>query len=164
MLSRCATIETLSWCCRDAHNSPLDRHPVVSVTAVFEKLTCVSSLCPSRYSVCARVQNVESAIMKANLGLQPIVGGGDGDSIIRVPVPVLDSDGKKELAKVVARIGETTKVAIRGHRKDAMQAIKKLPSAVSEDEKRAAEKSVQKVIDEALVVVTNAIALKEKEI
>ena len=70
------------------------------------------------------IQNVESAIMKANLGLQPIVGGGDnsgGGAVIRVPVPVLDSDGKKELLKVVSKIGETTKVHIRGHRKDAMQ-------------------------------------------
>ena len=152
--------------------------------------------------------------MKANLGLQPIVGGGDenssggGGAVIRVPVPMLDSDGKKELLKVVSKIGETTKVQIRGHRKDAMQvrshksyleclntytctrtrvcvvdhnetdkidvllrvlilhfqAIKKLSSSAPEDDRRTAEKNVQKVIDDSLVVVSNAITLKQKEL
>ena len=107
----------------------------VCVSAVRECITghercsqsCSCRLSGSIVPSLRTIQNVESAIMKANLGLQPIVGGGGdnssggGGGVIRVPVPVLDSDGKKELLKVVSKIGETTKVQIRGHRKDAMQ-------------------------------------------
>ena len=112
------------------------------------------------------VKNVESAIMKANLGLLPIIGNTDsGDSsVIQVPIPKLDTNGKKEVVKVISRLGEAAKVTIRNHRKDAMQSIRKLPSSVSEDEKRRGEKDVQKEIDDALQIISKAIASKEKEV
>lgn len=107
------------------HMYTADGLTCVIICLWIDRSMCVCTLLIS--SLLRVTQNVESAIMKANLGLQPIVGGGSDDgsgsggAVIRVPVPVLDSDGKKELLKVVSKIGETTKVQIRGHRKDAMQ-------------------------------------------
>ena len=88
--------------------------------------------------------------MKANLGLQPIVSGDGAASVIQVPVPVLDGEGKRELVKVIARIGEATRVSVRNHRRDAMQAVKRLAAELTEDERRRLEKDVQRVIDETL--------------
>ena len=102
--------------------------------------------------------------MKANLGLQPIVSGSDGASVIQVPVPVLDNDGKRELMKVISKIGEATRVSLRNHRRDAMQAFKRLTSELTEDDKRRLEKDAQKIIDESLQSVEHAISAKEREI
>lgn len=111
-------------------------------------------------------KNVESAIIKANLGLHPI-SLGDSDeklsSVIHVPVPILDNEGKKQIKRVINKIGESSKVAIRNHRKEAMQAIRKLQS-LTEDEKRRAEKEVQKLVDESLLITSKATAGKESEI
>ena len=102
--------------------------------------------------------------MKANLGLQPIVSGSDGASVIQVPVPVLDNEGKRELMKVISKIGEATRVSLRNHRRDAMQAFKRLTSELTEDDKRRLEKDAQKIIDESLQSVEHAISAKEREI
>lgn len=102
--------------------------------------------------------------MKANLGLQPIVSGSDGASVIQVPVPVLDNEGKRELMKVISKIGEATRVSLRNHRRDAMQAFKRSTSELTEDDKRRLEKEAQKIIDESLQSVEHAISAKEREI
>ena len=66
--------------------------------------------------------------------------------------------------KVISKIGEATRVSLRNHRRDAMQAFKRLTSELTEDDKRRLEKDAQKIIDESLQSVEHAISAKEREI
>ncbi len=105
---------------------------------------------------------VEKAIQKSDLGMNP---SNDG-KIIRLIVPELNEERRKELTKVVRKGAEEAKVAIRNTRRDAMESIKKLKkdSAITEDDQRKAEDSLQKVTDAAIKDVDKIAADKEKEI
>ncbi len=105
---------------------------------------------------------VEKAIQKSDLGMNP---SNDG-KIIRLIVPELNEERRKELTKVVRKGAEEAKVAIRNTRRDAMESIKKLKkdSAITEDDQRKAEDSLQKVTDAAIKEVDKIAADKEKEI
>ncbi len=105
---------------------------------------------------------VEKAIQKSDLGMNP---SNDG-KIIRLIVPELNEERRKELTKVVRKGAEEAKVAIRNTRRDAMENIKKLKkdSAITEDDQRKAEDSLQKVTDAAIKEVDKIAADKEKEI
>lgn len=105
---------------------------------------------------------VEKAIQKSDLGMNP---SNDG-KIIRLIVPELNEERRKELTKVVRKGAEEAKVAIRNTRRDAMESIKKLKkdSAITEDDQRKAEDSLQKVTDAVIKDVDKIAADKEKEI
>ncbi|MDD7662200.1 MAG: ribosome recycling factor [Eubacteriales bacterium] len=105
---------------------------------------------------------VEKAILKSDLGLNP---SNDG-KLIRLVIPELNEERRKELTKMVRKSAEDAKVAIRSIRRDAMEQVKKLEkdSQITEDDRAKAEKKIQEKTDEAIKGVDTICAQKEKEI
>jgi ribosome recycling factor len=105
---------------------------------------------------------VEKAIRDSDLGLNPATNG----DVVRVPMPPLTEQRRKELVKVVKHEGENAKVAVRNLRRDANQHVKDLLKAkeVSEDEDRRAEEAIQKLTDRYVAEIDKLIAEKEKEV
>lgn len=108
------------------------------------------------------VAKVEKAIREADLGLNPATAG----DLIRVPMPALTEERRRELTKVVKSEGETAKVAIRNLRRDANEALKKLvkDKEISEDDERRASDDVQKLTDKHVAEVDKLVQTKEAEI
>jgi ribosome recycling factor len=102
---------------------------------------------------------IEKAIRDGGLGLNPQSQG----NIIRVPLPMLSEERRKELVKICGKLAEEGKVAVRQARTDAMSRIKKLDK-VSEDEKSRGEKDVQKHTDEASRAIDELLKAKEAEV
>jgi len=105
---------------------------------------------------------VEKAIRDSDLGLNPATSG----DVVRVPMPPLTEQRRKELVKVVKHEGEAAKVAVRNLRRDANHHVKELLKAkqVSEDEDRRAEETIQKLTDRYVAEIDKLIAEKEKEV
>lgn len=104
---------------------------------------------------------IEKAILAANLGFTPNNNG----EVVRVPIPALTGDRRKELVKQIKQEGENAKVGVRNARRDALEALKKLlKEGLSEDEKKNAEAELQKLTDGFIARVDSTIADKEKEI
>ncbi|GGN47416.1 ribosome-recycling factor [Novosphingobium indicum] len=105
---------------------------------------------------------VEKAIRSAGLGLNPI---NDGNTL-RLPIPDLTEERRKELAKLASQYAEKARVAIRNVRRDGMEALKADESKkeISEDDKKRSEGDVQKLTDEQIKAVDEELARKEKEI
>lgn len=105
---------------------------------------------------------VEKAILKSDLGLNP---SNDG-KLIRLVIPELNEERRKELTKLVRKGAEDSKVAIRAIRRDAMEQFKKLEkdSKITEDDRAKAEKKMQEKTDEAIKGIDTLCAQKEKEI
>ncbi|HDR9482679.1 ribosome-recycling factor [Burkholderia aenigmatica] len=108
------------------------------------------------------VAKVEKAIREADLGLNPATSG----DLIRVPMPALTEERRRELTKVVKSEGETAKVAIRNLRRDANEALKKLvkDKEISEDDERRASDDVQKLTDKHVAEIDKLVQTKEAEI
>jgi len=106
--------------------------------------------------------DIEKAIMKSDLGLTPVNDG----KLIRISIPALTEERRKELVKVAKKYSEETKVAIRNIRRDANEAAKKKKNAkeLTEDEMRHGQDEVQKLTDEYVAKVDDLLAEKEKEI
>ncbi|CAN1502166.1 Frr Ribosome recycling factor [Burkholderiaceae bacterium] len=105
---------------------------------------------------------VEKAIRESDLGLNPATQG----AVIRVPMPPLTEERRKELTKVVKAEGEETKVAIRNLRRDANEHLKRLTKdkEISEDEERRAQDEIQKLTDRFVADVDKLVVEKDKEI
>jgi ribosome recycling factor len=105
---------------------------------------------------------VEKAIMKSDLGLTPVNDG----KIIRIGLPPLTEDRRKELVKLAKKYTEEAKVAVRNIRRDANDALKKLQKdkAISEDDLRKGEADIQKATDSFVAKLDQSFAKKEKEI
>jgi ribosome recycling factor len=105
---------------------------------------------------------IEKAIMKSDLGLNPATAG----SVIRVPLPALTEERRRDLSKVVRHEGENARVAIRNVRRDVMQELKEMlkEKLVSEDDDHRAQDEVQKLTDKYVGEVDQVIAEKEKEL
>ena len=105
---------------------------------------------------------VEKAIINSGLGLNPSTAG----NLIRIPMPPLTEERRRELVKVVKGDGENAKIAIRNIRRDANSDFKDLlkEKEISEDESRQAEDGVQKLTDKFVTSVDEVIAVKEKEL
>ncbi|MCC8536924.1 ribosome recycling factor [Xanthomonas axonopodis pv. poinsettiicola] len=108
------------------------------------------------------IKDVEKAIYASDLGLTPTVVG----TVIRLNLPPLTEERRKELSKAVHGEGEDTKVAIRNIRRDANQQVKDLlkDKAVTEDEARSAEDDIQKLTDKAIKDVDEVVKGKEQEL
>jgi ribosome recycling factor len=108
------------------------------------------------------LQPIEKAIQAANLGLNPIVSG----TFLRIPIPPLNEERRKELVKLVKKFGEDGKIAIRNLRRDAIEHIKKSEKIdhVSEDDRKKAEKNAQETTDKMIKEIDNLLVKKEKEI
>lgn len=105
---------------------------------------------------------VEKAILKSDLGLTPVNDG----KIIRISIPPLTEERRKELGKIARKNGEEAKVAVRNVRRDANEQLKKLEKdkAISEDELKKATDDVQKLTDRFVAKVDEKCQTKEKEI
>ena len=108
------------------------------------------------------VQPIEKAILTSDLGLNPATAG----QVIRIPLPPLTEERRKDLSKVVHNEGENAKIAIRNIRRDANHHIKELlkEKEISEDQERKAEADIQAVTDVAVKKVDEIVAEKEKEL
>lgn len=121
--------------------------PRMITVSVFDKGTTVS---------------VEKAIRAAGLGLNPITEG----QLLRIPIPPLTEDRRRDLAKLAAKYAEQQKVAVRNVRRDAMDELKKAEKAgdVSQDEQKKMETEVQGFTDAAIKRVDETLKTKEQEI
>ena len=104
-------------------------------------------------------QAIEKAIRDSDLGLNPATQG----NLIRIPLPALSEERRKDLVKIVHKLAEEGRVAVRHGRTDAIQKVKKVEH-VSEDEKTRAEKDIQKIHDEHIKQIDAVIHTKEAEI
>jgi ribosome recycling factor len=105
---------------------------------------------------------IEKAIMSSNLGLNPVSAG----MVIRIPLPPLTEERRKDLVKLVGQIAENSKIAIRNIRRDANTQLKNLlnDKEITEDDLHGSEKRVQDVTDKFVNQVDDVIADKEKEL
>ena len=110
----------------------------------------------------SNVQPVEKAIRSAGLGLNPITDG----QMIRLPIPELTEERRKELAKLVGQYAEKAKIAVRNVRRDGMEHLKadEKKHQISEDERKRLETEVQKLTDDTIKEIDVAADAKEKEI
>ncbi|OEG00433.1 ribosome recycling factor [Vulcanibacillus modesticaldus] len=108
------------------------------------------------------LNEIEKAILKSDLGLTP---ANDG-TVIRISIPPLTEERRKELVKLAKKTGEESKVAIRNIRRDANDELKKLEKAgdISEDEARRTQDEIQKTTDKYIDEVDKLVSTKEKEI
>lgn len=105
---------------------------------------------------------VDKAILEANIGFNPISDGTN----LKIPIPPLNEERRKELVKLVKKFGEETKVAVRNIRRDANEHLKKenKEKKISEDELKEAEQKVQKLTDDHIHLIDDILKHKEKEI
>ena len=110
----------------------------------------------------SNVQPVEKAIRNAGLGINPITDGQN----IRLPIPDLTEERRKELAKLVGQYAEKARVAVRNVRRDGMDHLKtdEKKHEISEDERKRLEHEVQKLTDDTIKEIDEAAAAKEKDI
>ena len=108
------------------------------------------------------VQAVEKAIMKSDLGLNPNSAG----TVIRIPLPQLTEDRRRDLVKVVKHEGENAKIAIRNIRREANSDFKSLEKEkeISEDEERKAQDDIQKLTDQYVKEIDDVVAVKEEDL
>ncbi|MDT8388296.1 MAG: ribosome recycling factor [Thiogranum sp.] len=108
------------------------------------------------------VQAIEKAIMKSDLGLNPNTAG----TAIRIPMPQLTEERRKDMVRIVRAEGEGARVAVRNIRRDANNDFKELLKArdISEDDARRAEDAIQKLTDEFIEKIDKVLAVKEAEL
>jgi ribosome recycling factor len=108
------------------------------------------------------VHPIEKAIQSAGLGLNPITDG----QLIRLPIPDLTEERRKELAKLVGQYAEKARIAVRNVRRDGMDHLKQdeKKHQISEDERKRLEHEVQKLTDQTIAEIDDAAEAKEKEI
>jgi ribosome recycling factor len=108
------------------------------------------------------IPEIEKAILKSDLGLNPASDG----NLVRIAIPPLTEERRKEMGKMVRRMGEEAKIALRNARREANEALKKLEKdkQISEDELKRSEKEIQELTDEFVKKTDEVVAAKEKEI
>ncbi|MFI5206658.1 MAG: ribosome recycling factor [Gemmatimonadales bacterium] len=137
----------------DAYGNQMPLNQVASVAAPEARLLVVT---PWDKNL---AQPIEKAIRDSDLGLNPASQGG----VIRVPIPALNEERRRDLVKVVHKLAEEGRVAVRHHRHEGIQGVKKLDH-ISEDEKKHAEKDIQKATDDHIKHVDEMVKAKEAEI
>jgi len=140
----------------DYYGSPTPVNNLATISAPEARLLSVQPYDPTQ------IKAIEKAIMESDLGLTP---SNDG-KLIRLPIPALTEERRKELVKVVRRSAEEGKVAIRNVRRDVMKHLEELvrKGEVGDDEERRAEAQVQKVTDEHVKRIDELLKHKEAEI
>ena len=110
----------------------------------------------------SQLKQIEKAITEANIGINPM---NDGE-IIRLPIPPLTEERRKEIAKQVRQRGEDHKVAVRNERRDANEKLKELlkKKSISEDDLKRATEKVQKETDQGVVKIDDIVQKKGKEV
>ncbi|MFN4003441.1 MAG: ribosome recycling factor [Hylemonella sp.] len=105
---------------------------------------------------------IEKAIRESDLGLNPAAMG----DLIRVPMPPMSEERRREMTKIVRHEGENAKIAVRNLRRDANEAVKKLvkDKQASEDEQKRSEADIQKLTDRYIATIDQLVAAKEQEV
>jgi len=140
----------------EAYGSMMPLNQVASVTIPESRLIAVNVWDKSL------VHAVEKAIVNANLGLSPATEG----QVLRLRIPELNEDRRKELVKIAHKYAEAAKVAVRHVRRDGLDVVKKLEKdhKVSKDDHDRSSGDIQKATDQAIVDIDHMLAAKEKEI
>ena len=140
----------------DYYGTPTPLKSLASISAPEPRLLGVQPFDPGA------IKNIERAVQESDLGLTP---SNDG-KVVRLPIPSLTEERRKDLVKVVRRVAEDGKVAIRNVRRDVMQHLKELVvnGDVGDDEERRAEQQVQKITDEHTKSIDDLLRVKEAEI
>lgn len=137
----------------DAYGSSMPLNQVAMVSAPEPRLLTVQPFDKGL------TQAIEKAIRDSGLGLNPATQG----AIIRVPLPMLSEERRRDLVKIIHKLAEEGRVAVRHARTDALSKVKKLEK-ISEDDKARAEKDIQKLTDEHIRQIDGLIVSKEAEI
>jgi len=140
----------------DAYGSKMPMNQVGNISAPEPRLLTVTVWDASMTA------SVEKAIRESDLGLNPMTEG----NLIRVPIPDLSEDRRKEMVKVAGRYAEAARVAVRNVRRDGIEAIRSAEKEglLSEDERHSEEGEVQKLTDQYVKLIDESLANKEKEI
>jgi ribosome recycling factor len=140
----------------DYYGSPTPLNQLANIAAPEPRVLTISPWDPKE------ITNIEKAIQKSDLGINP---SNDG-KIIRLVIPQLTEERRKELVKVVKKLGEEAKIAIRNIRRDANDQLKKLKKdgKITEDELKKSEEEIQKITDKYIKEADKAVEVKEKEI
>jgi ribosome recycling factor len=140
----------------DYYGTPTPLQQLASIGAPEARLLTVQPFDPGS------MKSIERAIQESDLGLTP---SNDG-KIIRLPIPQLTEERRKELVKVVRRVAEDGKVAIRNVRRDVIHDLRELVTNgdVGDDEERRAEQQVQKITDDHTKSIDDLLKVKESEI
>jgi ribosome recycling factor len=140
----------------DYYGTPTPLKSLASISAPEPRLLVVQPFDPGA------IKNIERAVQESDLGLTP---SNDG-KVVRLPIPALTEERRKDLVKVVRRVAEDGKVAIRNVRRDVMQHLKELVvnGDVGDDEERRAEAQVQKITDDHTRSIDDLLKSKETEI
>lgn len=110
----------------------------------------------------SQIGAVEKALRNSNLGINPMTDG----QLIRIPMPALTEERRRDLVKVAGNYAETAKISVRNVRRDGMEAVKKAEKSgdISEDEQKAHEKDVQAATDGAIKLIDETLSTKTEEI
>jgi ribosome recycling factor len=140
----------------DYYGSPMPLNQVGSVSVPDARTIVVQPFEKSMLSA------VEKAIREADLGFNP---ANDGN-VIRVPVPMLTEERRKEIVKLCKKTAEESRVAIRNIRRDHIEALKKIEKEehLSEDDRKRGEQEIQKITDRFIKDIDDLLAKKEKEV
>ena len=140
----------------DYYGSPTPLNQLGNISAPEPRMLVISPWDPKQ------IPMIEKAIMKSDVGMTP---ANDG-RIIRLIVPELNEERRKELSKLVKKSCEESKVAVRNIRRDAVEQFKKMKknSEITEDDQKSAEADIQKIHDNAIKELDKIAAEKEKEI
>jgi ribosome recycling factor len=140
----------------EAYGSPMPLNQVGTMTIPESRQIVIQPWDPQVMS------SIEKAILKSELGLTPVNDG----KVIRINIPQLTEERRKELVKIVKRIGEEYRVAIRSHRRDAIDAFKKQKKnkEISEDEQFKLQDKAQKETDSYIAKIDKVAAEKENEV
>ena len=148
-----ASVSLLDLVRVDAYGSSMPLNQVAMVATPEPRLLTVQPFDKSL------TQAIEKAIRDGDLGLNPASQGG----LIRIPLPALTEERRRELVRLVHKLGEEGKVAVRHHRHEALARVKKLEH-ISEDDIRHGEKDIQKLTDDHVTEIDSLIKSKENEI
>ena len=151
-----ASVHLLDTVHVSAYGSMMPLNQVASVSAPVARMLSVSIWDRSM------VGAVDRAIRESPLGLNPIMDG----QTLRIPIPPLSEERRRELAKLAGKFSEAAKVAVRNVRRDGMDLLKRLEKAgeINEDQLKTREKDVQKITDKTVAAIDEAMKAKEEEI
>ncbi len=140
----------------DYYNVPTPLNQVATISVPDARLIVVQ---PWEKNI---MQDVEKAIAAADLGLNPVSDG----NVIRLPIPALNEDRRKELARQVKKMAEEAKVAVRNIRRDYNEKLKKAEKDkdITEDDLHRAMTQIQKITDDSVVKIDKVMEVKEKDI
>lgn len=140
----------------EAYGVQMSMKQLAGITTPDARMLVLQAFDPSN------VQVIEKAIRESKLGISPIVDG----KIIRLPIPELSEERRKELGKMVKKMAEDGRVAIRHVRRDALESLKKIQKdgKISEDDLEGGEKEIQKLTDQYIGEIEKSLESKEKDI